>query len=383
MGACAVGDDGVRLFSLSGRARLEKTFRRIGLPVLASPGEAEGCEAVLVAHAGYVFDERVLADLARKRNAALVAEDDAGREVVVAASCPAAEAGRWIERIEKAAPADGLEGEGRLYTAAEVSGAFNRRLRKRENPVVLKASPARREALERRLFKGSYKGATDIVTKFVWPEPAFHATRLAAALKIHPNAVTTVSLVLVFAAMYLFAQGAFLGGLAAGWLMCFLDTVDGKLARVTLTSSKWGNVYDHGIDLIHPPFWYAAWAWGLVAHGGAGGAEAALSADAIWLSLWVILAGYVAGRLLEGYFLRRFKLEMHIWRPVDYWFRHITARRNPNLLILTVATLAGAPGAGFVLVAVWTVFSIVFHLVRVVAAETQASGGALQSWLAE
>ncbi|MBB5519238.1 CDP-alcohol phosphatidyltransferase family protein [Amphiplicatus metriothermophilus] len=382
MGACAVGDAEARLFSLSGRERLEKTFRRIGLSVLASPGEAERCEAVLVAHAGYVFDERVLADLARNRDAALIAEDDAGRETVVAAVCPAAEAGRWIERIEEAAPVDSLEGQGRLYTAAEVSGAFNRRLRKRENPVVLKASTARREALERRLFKGSYKGATDIVTKFVWPEPAFHVTRLAAALKLHPNLVTTLSLVLVFATMYLFAQGAFLAGLAAGWAMCFLDTVDGKLARVTLSSSKWGNVYDHGIDLIHPPFWYAAWAWGLVAHG-TGGAEAALSADAVWLSLWVILAGYVLGRLLEGYFLRRFKIEMHIWRPVDYWFRHITARRNPNLLILTVATLAGAPGAGFVLVAVWTVLSILFHLVRVVAAETQASSGALQSWLAE
>lgn len=382
MGAYAVGDAEARLFSLSGRERLEKAFRRIGLFVLAAPGEAEGRDAVLVAHAGYVFDERVLADLARKRNAALVAEDDAGREVVAAAVCPAAEVGRWIERIEKAVPADGLEGEGRLYTAAEVSGAFNRRLRKRENPVVLKASRARKEALERRLFRGSYKGATDIVTKFVWPEPAFHATRLAAALKIHPNAVTTVSLVLVFATMYLFAQGAFLAGLAAGWLMCFLDTVDGKLARVTLTSSKWGNVYDHGIDLIHPPFWYAAWAWGLVTHG-LGGADAALSADAVWLSLWVILVGYVVGRLLEGYFLRRFKLEMHIWRPVDYWFRHITARRNPNLLILTAATLAGAPGAGFVLVAVWTVLSVLFHFVRVIAAEMQASGGALRSWLAE
>ena len=42
--------------------------------------------------------------------------------------------------------------------------------------------------------------------------------------------------------------------------MTFLDTVDGKLARVTLTSSPFGNVLDHSLDLIHPPFWY--WAWG-------------------------------------------------------------------------------------------------------------------------
>ena len=44
--------------------------------------------------------------------------------------------------------------------------------------------------------------------------------------------------------------------------MTFLDTVDGKLARTTLTSSKWGDIFDHGIDLVHPPFWYVAWGAG-------------------------------------------------------------------------------------------------------------------------
>jgi len=33
-----------------------------------------------------------------------------------------------------------------------------------------------------------------------------------------------------------------------------------------MTYSSWGNIYDHGIDLIHPPFWYWAWFIGL---GGA------------------------------------------------------------------------------------------------------------------
>ena len=45
--------------------------------------------------------------------------------------------------------------------------------------------------------------------------------------------------------------------------MTFLDTVDGKLARVTVTSSRVGHVLDHGVDLIHPPLWYIAWGLGL------------------------------------------------------------------------------------------------------------------------
>ena len=63
---------------------------------------------------------------------------------------------------------------------------------------------------------------------------------------------------------FLFSYGYFALGLALGWVMTFLDTVDGKLARVTVTSSKWGNIFDHGIDLIHPPIWYVAWGIGLL-----------------------------------------------------------------------------------------------------------------------
>ena len=34
----------------------------------------------------------------------------------------------------------------------------------------------------------------------------------------------------------------------------------GSLRAAPAASSKWGNVFDHGIDLIHPPFWWWAWA---------------------------------------------------------------------------------------------------------------------------
>src|SRR5690606_3143904 len=115
----------------------------------------------------------------------------------------------------------------------------------------------------------------------------------------------------------LFWTGHFGWGLVAAWGMTFLDTVDGKLARVTLTSSKIGNVFDHGIDLIHPPFWW--WAW-LV------GVQAGLHPVANpTLVLAVIVVGYVVQRIFEGVFLALFKVEMHAWRPFDSFFRLITA----------------------------------------------------------
>jgi hypothetical protein len=123
--------------------------------------------------------------------------------------------------------------------------------------------------------------------------------------------------------------------------MTFLDTVDGKLARTTLTSSKWGDVFDHGIDLVHPPFWYVAWALGLAAAGH--GLPTACSGR--WSG--VILVGYVLQRAVEGIAIKWLGLEIHIWRPIDTWFRQITARRNPNLALLTVGDAArpARPGA--------------------------------------
>jgi phosphatidylglycerophosphate synthase len=150
--------------------------------------------------------------------------------------------------------------------------------------------------------------------------------------------------------------------------------VDGKLARVTLTSTTLGNVFDHGIDLIHPPFWYWAWLVGLGAVG--------LPLEQAWLVLAVVVGGYVLQRVQEGLFIALFKLEIHIWRPFDSWFRLITARRNPNLILLTLGALAGRPDWGMLAVAGWTVVSLLVHTVRIVQAVTARRSGSLMSWLA-
>jgi hypothetical protein len=95
-----------------------------------------------------------------------------------------------------------------------------------------------------------------------------------------------------------------------------------------------------------------------------------------------VILGYIAGRLQEGLFIWRFEIEIHTWRPIDSWFRLITARRNPNLLILTVAALLQFPDRGLMLVAVWTIISFVFHTVRIVQAfAAQLGGRAPASWL--
>jgi len=149
-------------------------------------------------------------------------------------------------------------------------------------------------------------------------------------------------------------------GLVSAWVMTFLDTVDGKLARVTLTSSKLGDVLDHGLDLIHPPLWWAAWGAGLAGPGVIFGS----------FEIWVVIVffGYIVGRLLEGLFILVFGQEMFTWRPFDLRFRLVIARRNPNLVLLTGAMMLGRPDLGLIAIGTWTLCCIFIQCIRIAQA---------------
>lgn len=360
--AAILGPDGQAAFGLTGRERLGRQLPRAGM----APGDLATAGVVL--RADHVYGASVLAALAEAVPGTLLTNAE-GR--VVAARIDGATAPWAIPLVEDNAIAEGLPAGAQAFTGVGLAGRYDRKLRKKADPLVMPSTD--RGAVERALFGASYKGVTDLVTKHVWPAPALAVTRFCALRGITPNQVTWASLALVLLAFWLFWTGHFAIGLAAAWLMTFLDTVDGKLARVTVTSSKLGDVLDHGIDLIHPPFWWWAWAVGCAANGqpvGDGG-----------LTLGVIVAGYVLQRLEEGWFIARYGIEMHIWRRFDSLFREITARRNPNLLILTGFTLAGDPRGGLIAVAWWTGICFAIHLVRVVQAELARREGPLTSWM--
>lgn len=253
---------------------------------------------------------------------------------------------------------------------------LNESLRKLECPFVEPLTPATVRKIERQSYYGAYKGVTDILTKYLWPELALVLTRIAARIGMTPNMVTMIGAALCVYATVLFWQGNFWGGVAAGFVFMVLDTVDGKLARCTITSSWWGNVFDHGIDLIHPPFWWYAWGMGLTKVGLGLGNHAFLTVMA------VILIGYVVQRLIEGAFIKSFGMHIHVWQKFDSQFRLITARRNPNMIILVAALLLDRPDKGLELVAWWTVLSCVVHAVRLAQAYAVRGGGSkVTSWL--
>jgi len=367
--ALIVGASPCRLWELDAHERLRRQCAQVGIRQIAdNPADLGEARQLLVIDASFLFELLTLRGLLAHPDALLV-HSPSKRVAAASVARGRLDAVVACMRDGAARPAD-----MRLLTPADLAG-YDRNLRKTSPPLLEAVTPDRRAELEGLLYGNAYKGITDFVTKWWWPRPARAIVGWCARLGITPNMVTLLGFVLVLAATYAFYRGAFALGLACGWLMTLLDTVDGKLARVSVASSRIGHILDHGIDLLHPPFWYIAWGLGLGTAHAAG--------FQVELLCWLVGAGYVAGRLIEAAFHQLGQCGMFAWRPFDAWFRLVTARRNPCLIILTLATAAGRPDLAFVGVVGWTLASgaIAFLRLLYAAGVRWRSGKPLDSWL--
>jgi phosphatidylglycerophosphate synthase len=358
-----VGSNPTLIWGMTAQERLRRIAAAQSLPFDAPAGPA------ILANLDYVFDPAWLPHLRRNPDHVVVL----GGQVVLAYA-----ASEQMREQARAAILQGRVPAGfTVIDAADEAGIFNEALRKRERPFAQRLIPENVRAIERASYVGAYKGVTDLLTKYLWPEWAFVLTRIAARLGISPNQVTAIGSVLCIVATIAFWHGWFWTGLATGLIFMVLDTVDGKLARCTITSSALGNAWDHGVDLVHPPFWWWAWAAGCAAYGRP------LSDSMFWIVFATIMVGYVVQRLIEGAFIVRFGMHIHVWQRFDSQFRLVTARRNPNMVILFAALVISRPDWGIEAVAVWTALSCLVHLVRLVQAmAAKARGETIRSWLA-
>lgn len=366
-----VGNSKVDLWGMSGRVRLERMLSAIkAITVIENLSQLDEMDSVLLLRADYLFDARIIdALIALDKHMVLVTPIG---EIPVAIRTNGKDANMMCEVLnEKRTIPDDLPS----YAIKDLPIQVQQNLKKKDPPYVLPILRCNQTELESELFAASYKGVTDLVTKWLWPWPAFMATRLCVRLGLKPNHVTLLSLVLAVLAGVAFWYGMLGIGLIMAWLMTFLDTVDGKLARVTLTSSKIGDVLDHGLDIVHPPLWYLAWGIGLVATD--------TPVANLELLIWLVFIGYIGGRLCEGAFqfwLASF--DIFIWRKVDSFHRLITARRNPNLILLTAGWVAGRPDIGFILVVLWHLLSTLFLIYRLfIAWQSRSQDGVLRSWM--
>jgi len=361
-----VGDNPARAFGMAAADRAKALASQAKL----EPGErAVAGQSTLYASLDWAWDPAWLGALARSPGSVLIKDGHPVLAHVPAGGDPSAILSAMLSGDAYQGSLDRIDAD-----SAELSYSA---LRKRDRPFVMRLDPANAEAVERASYDASYKGVTDALTLYLWRKPAFYLTRWAAQAGMSPNMVTAIGAVLCVAAFFLFLNGWYWTGIAAAFGFMVLDTVDGKLARCTGQSSAWGNIFDHGIDLVHPPFWWWAWAEGLQVYGRPFERVYEL------MVVGAIVFGYVAQRIIEGIFMRRYDMHIHVWQQIDSKFRLITARRNPNMVILVFCLALQRPDLGIELVALWTILSLIFHAVRLAQANARRDRGRpVVSWLA-
>ena len=365
-----IGDPPIKLWGLTPRERVRRQITHVAdATPIDDLGTLPGEALVILARGDFLTEVRTFRRLLSHPGTLLRYAPD-GRLVAGVVATQHAEAAAAALRGDSTSPPEGLD----VVDPAELD-AFDIDLRRSAPPLLEPVTLDEQGRLEDLLYGNAYKGITDLVTKWFWPRPAKRAVRWFAERGATPNVITSIGVLLMLLAGVLFYHGHYALGLAAGWIMTFLDTVDGKLARVTAQSSRVGHYLDHGMDLVHPPFWYVVWGMSLT------GFDPILGMDQTDY-YWMIFVGYVGGRVFEGMFHLLGSCSIFGWRPFDAYFRLITARRNPCMILLTLAVAVGRPDWGFVAVALWTALTTLVLGVRLVHGTiVRVVSGPLRSWL--
>ncbi|MDW3094326.1 MAG: CDP-alcohol phosphatidyltransferase family protein [Gammaproteobacteria bacterium] len=367
----------VALWGVPQVERIRKVLAKAGnFNEILDVSEVQSGQNILILRADYLYEANVIQKLVGHSKAILTSS--CNENLPTAVWCSNQNVLDAVKLLANESSDSGLKSLN-AFSPQQLTGGYDPRLRKYDLAHVVHINNRDKTVIENYLYDKSYKGITDLVTKWWWPLPARGVVRKCVSAKITPNMVTGFGWILTIIAGIAFFYGELVLGLLAAWVMTFLDTVDGKLARVTLQSSKIGHVMDHGLDIIHPPIWYWCWATGL---GVSQITFMGISLTVLdWV--WLMLAAYVGGRVFEGLFQLLFNdISIFCWKPIDSFHRLITARRNPCIIMLTVAVLIADPELGFMWVVAWSVISTLVLAIRfLMACLERIFNGPLESWV--
>ena len=207
----------------------------------------------------------------------------------------------------------------------------------------------------------------DALSLYVWREPA----RRLAATGLDANALAGASVALGALAFLLFWRGHFALGLVCATAATIIQIAGSLRER----RQGWRDLP----AVIVPLFWWWGWSHGLAAWGK-------LPAPVYGIMvLWAVVGGAAADVAVARSFERRFGgLRLDAWREFDSRFALGAAGPSINLAILALSLIARRPVAGLVMVAWWTIATVIVHAVRLAQASEQAARGAtVKSWLSE
>ncbi len=335
---------------------------------IASALRVDSDHPLLMIDAHHLYDQRALDAIMQARPSTMLVDVDATPGEPTSEPCHlAVVAAAFSARITEiwqgsAALWDHLaalrrNGEIRRLNIRDID-SYVINLRRFITPFWLPVETGRDErAGERHLLDAAQKGTLDLPARYLHPLFENWMTKQVARFPvISPNVITTLTNIIAFVATGLMVLGGVGPGLFLAALVGILDGVDGKLARMTVRCTKFGDRYEHILDNIYELSWY--WALGWAFSGGALGHFPLIMSGLMTLF-------YILDRAFTGGFKHFKKIELFDYAPIDRLFRQIGSRRNINILMMIIGTAIRLPYEAFLVMVAWMMFTAVFHGGRV------------------
>ncbi len=265
---------------------------------------------------------------------------------------------------------DGLRSGAIQNLGVEQMDSYVREVRRLVRPFMIDVhGPDMIRTLENQLYEQTFKGGMDFIATYGYKIPVRGLVRLLAPTRVTPNWVTALSILCSMAAVPLFAIGWLWTGLAVAFTFILCDSLDGKLARLTIRRTPFAGKIDRLTSTPAVSLWSLAWGWHF--------SNGRILDPVFWVGVALFMI-ILADKFTRNAFYSTFGRSMLDYRPLDERIHLFSTKRTINLFILAMGLSVGlalgasgspdsareAPRVAFYFMALWALLTWVWHLGR-------------------
>ncbi len=210
-------------------------------------------------------------------------------------------------------------------------------------------------ALENEMYEDTFKGSMDIIATYIYRIPVRGLVRWLAPTRVTPNHITALSVLCSFLAIPLFVMGWFLAGLLVAFTFIICDSLDGKLARLTIRLSDTAGHVDHITSPLFEACYYLGWGWYFTG-GTFSGTPGIVS--------WLLFSFFGFDRIVTSAFGQIYRRSLLDYKPLDARFHLIAARRNTNLFMMLLGCIVQQQLGAMYVITVWMGLTMLWHIAR-------------------
>lgn len=304
-----------------------------------------------------IYDERILKTLMQTSHSLLIGDGPHGTVPIALHVMPGDlhHLDRNIAHIGDCLPWQG--GEAWLTTlSVHDMDSYIPALRQTAVPFLVKLRDQTSiRDIENEMYEQTFKGVMDFIATYVYRIPVRELVRWLAPTRVTPNHITAISVICSLGALPLFVMGWMWAGLIVAFTFIIADSLDGKLARLTIRLSPAAGHVDHITSPLFEAGYYVAWGWYL-----SGGDFAAWPGRAGWL----LFAFFGLDRIVTSIFGLRFHRSLLDYKTWDARFHLIAARRTVNLFIMTLGCMVQRPIIALYVITTWMFITMCWHMAR-------------------